>query len=1164
MAINETSKSTVILNGQQAEAELKKLKTRADSLNKEINQMRKNNDKAGFDKLSKELRQVRTEMKSVKQQSKDVGLVLKNIKTAPVNDLKMASRKLNKELNGMTRGTKEFVLKSKQLKKVSAELKKVRNTARDTRSMIGRMSDGFNKFFGVIAAGGAILVGFVMRFQRMTDSIVDFEKGMTNVKTLLSDEQLAESGQQLDDLALSLIKRGHAIDTTTKSIFDAISAGVDAAEAVQFMDNADRLAVGGKTELATATDGLTSVMNAYGKSVSESGEIADAFFSAQKAGKTTVAELAANIGQIAPIAASLDVSYQELLSSQAALTKKGISTAEATTYLKGAMTALIKPTDLASKLFQQEFGHGLGASEVKAQGFTTILGELSQLMQKYPDAMAEAIPNVRGLTAVTALAGDGFESYTDILEQVKNDIGETSSLSSAYAKQQETTDMAIRRAKGTLTELTLSMREQLAPIMIRGANLVEQFATGLKNFTRYVKENKDTIKTLAKVIGYATGILLTYKIAVKSASILTTVFSAVSKALGTVMAVMTGKIKIATIAQKALNMAMRLNPVGLIITAITILGVLIWKFRKQIVDIAKKVWTFIERFKAVKIAIMAIFWPITALVAAYKKLQDVITGTTEAERDHEKQLEKSRKQYLKNMDAYDKKTDQYIEKLKAMGKTEDQILKASIRRAKQKLARTKYHLGAEHEETKKAHEDLKQLQTDLVNYQLRKVAEAEEAKKQVAEEAELERQRQSAASAQKQKEEDDKLAKQKIDDLEKLTADLKAIQQQIDLDKLEDRDRALEELRIEYEKKRELAHGNAEALKEIDRLFKEEKQIIDDEWDLKEKEKQDKYNLEKEELRQQLKEKSLSDDELEIWQAQQKWDKLIAQAIKYGLDTTKLKQLQADEMLAIQKKQIADEIINQREARNKRIEADFQEFQARAALAKNLFGVVSNMMEQMGAEDSKMIGFQKTVALIQIGIDSASAISKYIAQGITGEPISTAANIATGIGIVTTNMLKAKKVLSDTGEVPQYASGKYTVKGASDGKTYSNIPYIGTPSTGMYTSPALFAEDGGEFIVSSTDLGDPMIANFVGMIQALKFNQNATEVPQYADGKDVSNDQSVEMHDMLKRLGMSIDQLSHMLANPVPNIAVIDRDNVINITEAQDDFSDAAAVRASS
>ena len=73
----------------------------------------------------------------------------------------------------------------------------------------------------------------------------------------------------------------------------------------------------------------------------------------QNYGKTTFGELASSIGQVTPVANSLNVSTDELFSSIAILTKNGINTSSAITGLKAAYSNILKPTADASKTAKQ-------------------------------------------------------------------------------------------------------------------------------------------------------------------------------------------------------------------------------------------------------------------------------------------------------------------------------------------------------------------------------------------------------------------------------------------------------------------------------------------------------------------------------------------------------------------------------------------------------------------------------------------------------------------------------------------------------------------------------------------------------------------------------------------------------------------------------------------
>ena len=83
--------------------------------------------------------------------------------------------------------------------------------------------------------------------------------------------------------------------------------------------------------------------------------------------------------------------------------------------------------------------------------------------------------------------------------------------------------------------------------------------------------------------------------------------------------------------------------------------------------------------------------------------------------------------------------------------------------------------------------------------------------------------------------------------------------------------------------------------------------------------------------------------------------------------------------------------------------------------------------------------------------------------------------------------------------VNQYASGRYNVIGASDGRTYSGVPYIGPAPTGIVSSPALISERGSELIVNADDLRRlQKHINYPLVVQAI--NESRGRVTQYAQG----------------------------------------------------------------
>ena len=139
-----------------------------------------------------------------------------------------------------------------------------------------------------------------------------------------------------------------------------------------------------------------------------------------------------------------------------------------------------------------------------------------------------------------------------------------------------------------LTEFFNGFIEWMGPVEEIGKVIGEKLGTALKNMTTWVRENKDMISSFLPVLGIAVGGLAAY--------------FAITKTMAAFKAIQTWYAA-TTLSQKGLNAAMKANPIGLIITAITLLvGAIVWLYQnnetaRKIIDAA---WTGIKN--AVKFA----------------------------------------------------------------------------------------------------------------------------------------------------------------------------------------------------------------------------------------------------------------------------------------------------------------------------------------------------------------------------------------------------------------------------------------------------------------------------------------------------------------------------------------------------------------------------------
>lgn len=574
------------------------------TLEKAINEAEtklKNMTKAGKDNVgmqkihAKNIAKVKTELKALRSErtQEQKNLIANNNATKELDGSYNSLVKRNKELltkmkatkGGMTANTKEMKAMKKEYLANNVELKKFDKTIGNNQRNVGNYGGVLGGAKEKLAAVGMAVGAAVVAFQAMskvvglaTQDFAQFESGFTNVLTLMSGDDINKFGDQMKAGAIDVMKEfGLQADDMNTALFDIVSAGIPAGESIDFMREAANLALGGATDLTTAVDGMTSVMNAFGLETDEANQVSAAFFSAQKFGKTTVAELSSSIGQIAPIAKQAGLSYQELLTSMSLLTKQGIATDQATTALKATITAITKPSVESAAAFER-LGIDVGASALQGDGLRSILGKIGEASAANVDDLAKLIPNVRALTGVGALGTEQLAEYDEMLKIVNADYGEQSSLAEAVRMQQETLSQRLAGVSAEWSAQKIALGEQLKPVIVAVLDIIsgliansDKLVTGIKAVTvglvAYASAQgaliaKDKIMsavTIAKTVaqgGYAKALSgAIVKVKALNAASKANVFLAIASAIiaiGTAMADWIGQMSAAEKAQQSL------------------------------------------------------------------------------------------------------------------------------------------------------------------------------------------------------------------------------------------------------------------------------------------------------------------------------------------------------------------------------------------------------------------------------------------------------------------------------------------------------------------------------------------------------------------------------------------------------------------------------------
>jgi TP901 family phage tail tape measure protein len=351
-----------------------------------------------------------------------------------------------------------------------------------------------------IAIGGSITMGArgaARGIHSMMEEAGQYGLKVAEVSTLVDEKLFPRAA--MDAMAKDLARFGQDATLQAAALYDTVSAGYNTtAKAQEVMTAANKLAVGGVTDVRTAVNGLTGALNNYQSAGMTSADVSDAMFVAVRAGKTTVAELSESMGRAAPMAAQLGVSFQEFMAAVATATTKNIQTSEVMSGLKAAFQNVLKPTDDAAAA-AAKFGFKFNLAALKSQGFAKFLDTVMTKTKGDQQALTDLFGSVEAANTVFALGAERGAKFKDVLDQMTGAAGATEAafakVNEEYAQQVKIRDALVGNIRKTLGA---GMERLLAP----GLRLLNR---GLEAFDRFLRSLPP--EAVEAIAGVATAIV---------------------------------------------------------------------------------------------------------------------------------------------------------------------------------------------------------------------------------------------------------------------------------------------------------------------------------------------------------------------------------------------------------------------------------------------------------------------------------------------------------------------------------------------------------------------------------------------------------------------------------------------------------------------------------
>lgn len=610
--IKDVAEVLIKIDDKEAKKKMPELEKQAEVLRKKFEECFKNGDQKGIKEAEKGLRKVYKEMDALQRRTLDLDSAMKNLSTATPKELKRIMEQLNRELNSgaIERGTKEWDEYCDKLKQVKTELKKVA----DQQKVV---EDAGLSFKDMLDIGGNLSI-ITASLLQVKDSIADFIRDNTQSYIEL-DAELANV-QKFTGLAREGVEELNAefkkIDTRTsiielnklaeeagrlgKTSQEDILGFVKAADIINVA--LDDLGEGATLEISKLTNifgdekalGTERSMLAVGSVINELSQNC-----------TAAAPYLANFTKrLAGVGAQADMTIPQIMGFAAVLDSQGQAVEMSATAVSQLITKMFQdPAKIAKAvgLDIQEFTD-LVKTDTNAALLTLLerlnaFGSMDVLAPLFKEMGTDG---ARASAVLASLAGniDMVREQQEVATQAYN---EAISVVKEFTVQNETEEAKLEKKRKKYEEVKVALGKELLPVMSSFVSAGSMMAKLLLSLIQFTKEHHKAIISIAAGLAAYTITVKAHTIATTATTVATKAWNLLTKAGTTLQAAykivlyattlayakLTSNTLRAAAAQRALNTAMKSNPVGLIIGTITAAAVAIWNYSKK-VDEAKK------------------------------------------------------------------------------------------------------------------------------------------------------------------------------------------------------------------------------------------------------------------------------------------------------------------------------------------------------------------------------------------------------------------------------------------------------------------------------------------------------------------------------------------------------------------------------------------------
>lgn len=290
----------------------------------------------------------------------------------------------------------------------------------------------------------------IQRFSELETAITNVETlGVPNIRAL--QEGVIEAGNEIGKPLLDI----------AGGLYEVVSAGVDSANQIDFLNKSVKAA---KAGIATTTEAIqlsSAVVKGYGEEWSLAESIYDQAFKTVELGQTNFGELAANMGDQIPLTAALKVETEELFGAYATLTGVTGNTFKVSTQLKALYSELSGPTKQLTDLIKAQ-GFASVEAAVAQRGTIGILEILKEATKGSATELNKYFGSQEAVNALLALTNAQFDTYR---EKVAEIAGATGAMNDAFEKSNDTIESQLQILENKFNASLIETVETFEPVI---------------------------------------------------------------------------------------------------------------------------------------------------------------------------------------------------------------------------------------------------------------------------------------------------------------------------------------------------------------------------------------------------------------------------------------------------------------------------------------------------------------------------------------------------------------------------------------------------------------------------------------------------------------------------------------------------------------------------